>query len=266
MRLLPPHLLIAVRSSCILSSSQMSSVGAATLLLTLGAFAFAAPEETCPVDLAKIFERQNSVSLPWDRDTLGRVWAQRPKYYLIVGVTKIAGAENADDDFAKVDIAAVESRLCQLGYAPVPNAPHGGVLGGIDATQDNLFSSLESTADISSENPLLIFYFSGHGIPGQNGDDLYLPLFNSKALTIIQSQSLKTILAKLRSTYQGDLIVVLDACFSGTATVGRLLTTVDDFRRTAILTSSSYDEYSYPITVNAKQQTVRFPTTLSMLS
>ena len=49
-------------------------------------------------------------------------------------------------------------------------------------------------------------------------------------------------------------MVVLDACFSGEATVGKVLSTVVDFTKTAILTSSSFDEYSYPITIKSVKQ------------
>jgi hypothetical protein len=209
---------------------------------------------SCPADLNKRFAQEVSTALPYEKDTLGKHWAARPKYFLVIGVTKISTAGSKDEDFAKVDVTNVASALCDLGYAPVPGAPDGAQLSGSHATRDNLITAFEHTQQIASNDPLLILYFSGHGIPGSTADDLYLPLFEAKSLTINQSQSLKDLLTKLRTDYQGDLVVVLDACFSGTATVGRLLTSVDDFKKTAILTSSSLDEFSYPITVNSVKE------------
>src|SRR6202023_1401724 len=128
------------------------------------------------------------------------------------------------------------------------------VVKGDKTTREYPLTAFEKTGEIGSNNPLLVLYFSGHGIPSIGPDDLYLPLFDSKSLTVTQSQSLKDLLTKLRTNYQGELIVVLDACFSGTATVGKVLTSVDDFTKTAILTSSSFDEFSYPITVKSIKQ------------
>jgi hypothetical protein len=215
----------------------------------------ATPESPpCPADLNQRFKEQSSAVLPWPQDTLGQQWAARPKYFIIVGVTKISTDASKAEDFATVDVANVASVLCDLGYAPVPSAPYGAQLSGSKATINNLTAAFSQTNQIGSNNPLLILYYSGHGLPTSAGDDLYLPLFEATALTINQSQSLKSLLTKLRTNYEGDLIVILDACFSGTASVGKLLTGVDEFKRTAILTSSSADEYSYPIKIGPTKE------------
>lgn len=220
-------------------------------------FTPAEPDQSaCPADLNKKFEQQSSKTLPWNKDQLGHNWAARPKYFIVIGVTEIGGSDppNKPQDFAMVDAENVASRLCDLGYGPVPGAPHNSILSGSNATRDNILAAIEKTAQIPSNRPLLILYYSGHGLSDASPQDLYLPLYDSKALTVTQSQSLKDLLTKLRNNYSGDLIMVLDACFSGTAAVAKLFDNVNEFSKTAILTSSSVEEFSYPITVETKRQ------------
>lgn len=206
----------------------------------------------CSQKLADRLSKESLESLPWADDEIGHEWAARKKYYLVIGVTKIITSATKED-FATVDASMVAAALCRAGYDPVPDSPLGSVLSGQDATISNVESALKATSQLGSDNPLLVIYFSGHGLPSGTSD-LYLPFYDAKSLTITESQSLKSLLVKLRTSYSGDLVVVLDACYSGIATTTSMFASVEESQRTAIITSSDFDEYSYPITVDGKEQ------------
>ncbi len=201
----------------------------------------------CPADLNQRFEKAAARNPPWPSDWLGQTWANRPKYFIIVGVTKISTDDTAEEDFAIVDVKDIAATLCEMGYAPVPGAPQNAQLSGPDATRPTLLKVFEQTNQLSSLS-LLIFYYSGHGFA--HNKDLLLPLFDAPKLSETYSQSLIELINKLRSNYKGDLIVIIDACQSGVAADRKLFADVEDSSRIWVLTSSKSDEYSYPTTVN----------------
>lgn len=105
------------------------------------------------------------------------------------------------------------------------------------ATKSNILSELEALISKADKNDVILFHFSGHGqqITDKNGDELdgfdealipfdacKMPSDNYKGENHIIDDELNEYLERLRLKVGpgGDVIFILDACHSGTATRG----------------------------------------------
>jgi hypothetical protein len=105
------------------------------------------------------------------------------------------------------------------------------------ATKSNILSELEALISNAGKNDVIVFHFSGHGqqITDLNGDELdgfdealipydayKMPCDNYKGENHIIDDELNEYLERLRQKVGpgGDVIFILDACHSGTATRG----------------------------------------------
>jgi len=170
-------------------------------------------------------------------------WRDRALYYVVMGVTN--GPKGArEDDFAKADADSLIEALCKQGFKSLPDSAHMSRLVGPDATLQNLDAEItENLPKIDrSKRPLLLFYYSGHGQVDDNFGNLILWSSDAKTLEARYSFSLREEVRRIRTVYQGDLIVILDACYSGQAFRDLSNVTYDD--RTAVLASSSDDQQS----------------------
>jgi len=175
-------------------------------------------------------------------DVLAR-WKGRALYYLVMGVSN--GPKGAkEDDFARADVDSLIDALCRQGFRSLPNSAHKSRLVGQDATLRNLDAEItENLPNIErSKRPLLLLYYSGHGQVDSNAGNLMLWDTEAKTLDARYSFSLREEVRRIRTVYQGDLVIILDACYSGQAF--RDLSNMGYDDRTALLASSADDQQS----------------------
>ncbi len=133
-------------------------------------------------------------------------------------------------------------------------SPEGGalrdeqirVLIDEEATRLNVLTEMRQTFLKADENDVVIFYFSGHGLPGS-----FLPVdfdgFNNK----LRHEDIKSIFAKTRAKHK---VCFADACHSGSLMASKAVVseTLEKYYKafetsqggTALLVSSKSDEYS----------------------
>lgn len=68
-----------------------------------------------------------------------------------------------------------------------------------------------------------IFYYSGHGMPDENGKEAYLLPVDGFSQSIEGALSTKSLYSKLGSMASRSIVVFLDACFSGAKRDGKML-------------------------------------------
>lgn len=133
-------------------------------------------------------------------------------------------------------------------------SPEGGalpdkqlkVLIDEDATRYNIVSTMRAVFQRADENDVVLFYFSGHGLPGS-----FLPVDYDGANNKLTHSEIKEILRSSRAKHK---LVVADACHSGsllaakTPIEGTLRKYYQAFEEaqggTALLMSSKSEEYS----------------------
>jgi len=175
-------------------------------------------------------------------DVVFDYWHQKPKYVIAVVANKFLNT-NAELAFAEVDSARVAALFNGFGYSQL------AVLTDTNATRDNFILALE-TARTKEENALVVIYYSGHGYPDAQKKDIYLQLFGTKSLGPHRGISVSEIVTATRSGgYEGQLCIILDACFSGTGALTKGLT-LKEIEHSTIITSSSDNQESLSIALN----------------
>jgi hypothetical protein len=190
--------------------------------------------------IKKLFERRNEdiqQQIQVDRDLDVKIWA------VIVGAaryTHMPALRYTDDDAYQI-FAFLKS-------------PEGGalpdnqlrILVDEDATLLNVMNSMRSVFLRADENDVILFYFSGHGLPGS-----FLPVdydgYNNK----LEHQEIKQILEASKAKHK---LVLADACHSGSilasrkplnSILKRYYEAFEDTRGgTALMMSSKGEEYS----------------------
>lgn len=190
--------------------------------------------------IKKLFERRNpdiQQQIKVDRDLDVKIWA------VIVGAaryTHMPALRYTDDDAYQI-FAFLKS-------------PEGGalpdeqlrVLIDEDATLGNVTNAMRSIFLRADENDVILFYFSGHGLPGS-----FLPVdydgYNNK----LEHSEIKQILSVSKAKHK---LVLADACHSGSilasrkplnSILQRYYEAFEDTRGgTALMMSSKGEEYS----------------------
>jgi hypothetical protein len=194
-------------------------------------------------------EIKNSASaiLPWEADFPGIWWEARAKYYVIAAVDSIRGSADADLRFARNDAALLAQRLCQVGFEAAGGAD-AAVLTGPNATADNVIRAAKAVQQVPGERePLLVVYYSGHGLRDAPGNRLSLQFWDQDDISVGDGTSLDSLLSRIRAVLpRFQLLVVIDACFSGAALA---LSGVDPslLENVTLLMSSAKDEFSRPL-------------------
>ena len=76
-----------------------------------------------------------------------------------------------------------------------------------EATHDNILTAMRETYRRADENDVILFYFSGHGLPGS-----FLPVDYDGQLNALRHEDVHEALADSRSRHK---LVIADACHSG---------------------------------------------------
>lgn len=147
-----------------------------------------------------------------DADAPGyRVRPDDKKFAVIVGVERYNTLPEAR--FAERDARAVRAHALALGF-PERNVV---LLTGAQATRTGLVKNVETwLARNVTEDSSVLFYFSGHGAPDAASGQAYLvPVDGDPAYLEDTGYPVKRLYEKLAALKTPNVLVALDACFSG---------------------------------------------------
>lgn len=132
-------------------------------------------------------------------------------YAMVIGVEKYDTLPPAD--FAERDAQAVREHLISMGY------PSGNIiyLTGRNASRTNIVKNLESWLPRNvNEKSRVFFYFSGHGAPDTQTRMAYLVPWDGDPSSLEQTAyPVKQLYERLNALKAKEVIVAMDACFSG---------------------------------------------------
>lgn len=132
-------------------------------------------------------------------------------FALVVGVEKYMGLPDAD--FAENDARAMRDHLLALGYPERNIIFITGPEAGRAGMEKNLESWLPRNVKAESR---VFFFFSGHGAPDPKTGQAYLVPWDGDAKFLENTgYPLKRLYEKLGSLRAREVILVMDACFSG---------------------------------------------------
>jgi hypothetical protein len=141
--------------------------------------------------------------------------AERPDdFALVVGIEAYQDKDLPKADYAERDAEAAARHFLALGV-PRRNLK---LLKGSDATGGRLKGYLESwlPKNVSGDSRVY-FYFSGHGAPNpESGDAYLLPWDGNPEFLDASAAPLKSVYSSLGRLKAREVLVALDACFSGT--------------------------------------------------
>ena len=155
-----------------------------------------------------------------------------PRYALVVGVGKYeSGLPSLPE--ARSDAQAMRQVLEQRGFDKVQLL--------VDPQSQDLEKSITELLVNRQENDTVLFYFSGHGVQDDSGE-LYLTTPTTERDYIKQTSISSRKLNHIMNANQGNQILILDCCYSGTVTKvfsrQRDLVSQSIIRNRAILASS----------------------------
>ena len=177
-------------------------------------------------------------------------WSRHKKYFLVIAVNQ-TDVPKTELPFAQVDGQRVVNALTGLGYQPLD--PAHPLLTGKDATTSAIMASLDEArrVRIMKEDPTLVVYYTGHGAVGSK--DLWLQTASQVKVGDGQGIAVSNLVVQVRQTadgkkaFEGELVLILDACYSGQGTVSQGLTLGEAGKRTTILTSSTNIQESFSL-------------------
>ncbi|MGD9726891.1 MAG: tetratricopeptide repeat protein [Nitrospiraceae bacterium] len=167
------------------------------------------------------------------------------KYFLIIAVDQ-TGVPNTDLLFTQADGRRIVETLTKLGYQPLDETHP--ILTGREATASAVMASVEE-ARSKRETATIIVYYTGHRAVGAT--DLWLQTAGQKKAGDGHGLKVSDVIIQARRqadgkpAFEGELVLILDASFSGSGIVSEGLTLVNMGHRTTILTSSTDIQESF---------------------
>src|SRR5215213_4317569 len=156
------------------------------------------------------------------------------KIGLIVAVGNYPSGGRWKNLSSENDVRYIKAALVKNGF----NLNNVDSLLNEKATKKNILAALDALYERAKEGDIVVFHFSGHGqqIEDDNGDEsdgydeamipydamaMYDPV-NYKGQNHLRDDELGAKLSRIRSKIgsKGSLVVIIDACHSGTATRG----------------------------------------------
>ena len=146
-------------------------------------------------------------------DTNGRTWL------LAIGVEDYK--EAPDVPYADNSLELVSAALAKRFGIPEANRV---VLQGEEATGTFIRGKIRNTLRLLGPEDTLYFYYSGHGIPGRNGEQLYLaPRDIVVSAFEDEDFAFANLLGDIQQARVGKVLAFLDTCFSGKAKADELV-------------------------------------------
>ncbi len=209
------------------------------LLIFSTATGYAALDPTPPKPLIEL-----GTLPPEEADGPFRYWSNHKKYFLVIAVNQTDVAKT-ELPFAQVDGHRIVDTLTRLGYQPLD--PAHPILTGPQATASTIMAVIDE-ARRKVEVASLVVYYTGHGAVGPK--DLWLQTAGQVKVGDGQGVKFSDLIVQARHTttgkgFEGNLVLILDACYSGKGTVSQGLTLGDLGQHTTILTSSADIQESF---------------------
>jgi tetratricopeptide (TPR) repeat protein len=165
-------------------------------------------------------------------EAVQQAWDTKRRFYILVTVNKYT-TPDADLPFAVVDAQKASDFLTKAGYEDL------GSFGDVTATRDNFIEALKKIRGLP-ENSRVVVYYSGHGVLDAEGKNLWLQMYGQPVLGDHHGIAVSEIVDTARGgSYNGELTILLDSCFSGEGVLSAGLTLKDLGPGTTIFTSSS---------------------------
>lgn len=138
----------------------------------------------------------------------------------------IIANENYDD--APVPFALNDGRMFAEYCEKALGLPQNHILMYEDATLGNIISAvskLKTTADVYDGDAEIIFYYAGHGVPDETGESAYiLPIDGNPSSIVTTGFGLDKLYKELSEINAKNVMVFVDACFSGAKREDEILT------------------------------------------
>jgi outer membrane protein OmpA-like peptidoglycan-associated protein len=176
-------------------------------------------------------------------------WKSKSKFFIVVTATKSSVPE-ANLEFSTVNAEFVATKLRQHGYEQLTEP-----LSAETATKNNFIRALKKINELA-DNGLVVVYYSGHGVASDHDSELWLQLYGEDLGPSFGLSVTNLISAARGGSYHGELIIVIDSCFSGQGTLNAL--TPRQLDKTTILTSSSEIQSSRILTLPDGSQSSAF--------
>ncbi|GJL50339.1 MAG: hypothetical protein NPIRA01_15660 [Nitrospirales bacterium] len=185
-----------------------------------------------------------TVPIPEQEDGALQVWNEKTKYYLVISVDQqdVPGAKLS---FTLTDAVLVAKQFEALGYRPLVK---DHIVGSL-AEKETVITALRKIRDLP-EWASVVIYYSGHGVASPDDKDVALQLADQTILDYGLGIKVSDLIESARDkNYNGELHLIIDACFSGTGAFTGALTLKELGPKTTILTSSATTQNSIAITL-----------------
>jgi tetratricopeptide (TPR) repeat protein len=184
---------------------------------------------------------QQQPQIPEESDGPFQVWKEKDKFFLVITVDQ-TGPKETDLDFSHVEGPKVADTFAKLGYKPLLGNTR--FLTGEQTSRGNVILALEGLKDLAPPATVLLYY-SGHGVTSEQEHNLWLQLSGQDTVGPGHGVTLSEVVKTPRMAgYNGELIVILDASYSGQATLSEALTPKNLSEKTLIFSSSSTKQNS----------------------
>jgi tetratricopeptide (TPR) repeat protein len=191
-----------------------------------------------------------SVSAQTNPDPARINWEAKDKYFLTVAASKTADSATSLP-YATVDGSKVSSVFASRGYKKLES------LADKTATRENFIENLKKIRNVSP-NGLVVIYYSGHGAVDIEGRDLWLQLYGQNYFGEGHGVAVSELIRTARGTsYKGELVVIIDACYSGQGAWTKSLN-LSEVENTLIFASNTRTQEAYPIELSPNEKMSAF--------
>lgn len=162
-------------------------------------------------------------------------------------------------DVKNVPMALHDGEIFKQYCEKTLGIPQNNIRYVADATLNNIrreLNWLNQVMDVYQGEATIIFYYAGHGIPNESNGAAYLLPIDGVGNDITTGYSLDKLYSDLNSKPAKSIIVILDACFSGSMRDGDMLTSARGVAIKAkqnaptgnvvVLSATQGDETAYP--------------------
>ncbi len=154
-------------------------------------------------------------------DAIGELWKQQHRWRLVIGASEFRESPAMNRAFVSDTAKAIDARLAQLGYAPLPSRSATPYLIGPAATKQAITDALREIATVAKPQDVVVIYFIGHGTVTPSGTDLSLSVFD-RPVSDDDGVRVSDLVGRLTvGQYRPDVdeiphvIIVLETCYSG---------------------------------------------------
>lgn len=183
-------------------------------------------------------------TIPEEYDQIYQLWNSQDKYFIIIAANKTS-VPKSDMPFVKTNASLLSDALSRIGYKKL----NDGILWDERASHTEVINILHQVSSELTPQSKLLIYYAGHGAVTADQKELWLQLYGENQLGAYHGISLAEIVKYMREeeNFQGELVILIDSCFSGQGVISGELS-LQDLGHGAILASAANDQESYVVT------------------